>query len=73
MLGAPLRYPSEIEALAKRHSAQAIITFNQSTELLPNESIKQLNSIKIPVIPIDPNLSLDEQFNRISSVLDSYE
>lgn len=73
MLGAPLRYPSEIEALAQRHSVQAIITFNQSTELLPNESIKQLNSINIPVIPIDPNLSLDQQLNRISSVLDSYE
>lgn len=73
MLGAPLRYPSEIEALAKRHSAQAIITFNQSTELLPNESIKQLNSINIPVVQIDPNRSLDEQLNRISSVLDSYE
>lgn len=73
MLGAPLRYPSEIEALAQRHSARAVITFNQRAELLPNESIKQLRSINVPVVQIDPKLSLNEQLNRITSTLDSYE
>ena len=73
MLGAPLRYPSEIEALAQRHLAQAVITFNQRAELLPVECIKQLKTLNIPVIQIGPTLSMDEQLNTISVVLDNHE
>ena len=73
MLGAPLRYPSEIEALAQRHHVQAVVTFNQRAELLPDECIKQLSSMNIPTVQMDPNLSLEEQLNTISSTLDSYE
>jgi len=72
MLGTQLRYPSEIGALAKRHHAKAVITFNQRAELLPEECITQLNSINVPIVNIDPALSLDEQLNTISSTLDSY-
>lgn len=73
MLGAPLRYPSEIDALAQRHNVQAVITFNQREDLLPDECIQQLNSMNRPVVEIDPTLSLDKQLNRISLMMDTYE
>jgi len=73
MLGAPLRYPSEIDALAQRHNVQAVITFNQREDLLPDECIQQLNSMNRPIVQIDPTLSLDEQLNKISLMMDTYE
>lgn len=73
MLGAPLRYPSEVGALAQRHQAQVVVTFNQKAELLSEECSKQLNTMNIPAVQIDPDLSLEEQLNKISSTLDSNE
>lgn len=73
MLGVPLRYPSEIDALAQRHNVQAVITFNQREDLLPDECIQQLNSMNRPIVEIDPTLSLDEQLNMISLMMDTYE
>ena len=73
MLGAPLRYPSEIESLARRHKAHAVITFNQREDLLPDECIRQLSSINKSIVQIDPTLSLDEQLNIISRTMDTYE
>ncbi len=72
MLGAPLRYPSEIAALAQRNRVQAVITFNQRAELLPKECIEQLNVNNVPIVQIAPNLHLEEQLTRLSITLDTY-
>ena len=73
MLGAPLRYPSEIESLVQRNKAQAVITFNQRSDLLPDESIRQLNSINKPIVQIDPNLTLNDQLSILSGTMERYE
>jgi FlaA1/EpsC-like NDP-sugar epimerase len=73
MLGAPLRYPSEIESLVQRNKAQAVITFNQRSDLLPDDSIRQLNSINKPIVQIDPNLTLNDQLSILSGTMERYE